>query len=240
MKDKEFIKVFFGNKEQFGLSYIQYTNDRTKDLTEHWTDIKKKNKRRKFYVLVQKYINKINAAPEKYNNVLPINLSRISKYPKLYTVYEIKFKDQNEACLFPASVAACAFKEKLPPEGFQLFLDKTENLTNIDMLSISLTNFCETFDLNLDINYSHLNMFFKNQALSRSVNPLDMIQEERHLIERLRASFSYDQTEYEISFLNDFYGYFSDYLQNSLMPDDFAYFVSRFDQFRELYAKYSW
>lgn len=219
---------------------IQYTNDRNKRFNRTLDRYKEKRiSEEKFYVLVQKYINKINAAPEKYNNVLPINLSEYPNIQNYILFMKLSSKIKMKRVYSQLQSLLALLKEKLPPEGFQLFLDKTENLTNIDMLSISLTNFCETFDLNLDINYSHLNMFFKNQALSRSVNPLDMIQEERHLIERLRASFSYDQTEYEISFLNDFYGYFSDYLQNSLMPDDFAYFVSRFDQFRELYAKYS-
>lgn len=218
----------------------QYTNDRNKRFNRILDRYKEgKISEEKFYALLQKYISKINAEPGKYNNVLPIKLSEYPNIQNYVQFMKLSSKINMKQVYSQLQSLLALLKEKLPKEGFQLFLDKTENLTNIDMLSISLTNFCEAFDLNLDVNYKQLNMFFKNQAVSRSVNPLDMIQEERHLIERLRASFSYDQTEYEIAFLNDFYGYFSDYLQNKLMADDFIYFTARFGQFRELYAKYA-
>ncbi|MDR1195894.1 MAG: hypothetical protein LBL00_05395, partial [Endomicrobium sp.] len=193
----------------------------------------------KFYAILCKYANKINADPQKYNNVLPI---KISNYPNiqnfLFMTKASAELDMKKVQVQMQTVLAY-LKERLPMAAFQIFLDETDNLSNIDSLSAALSNFGKTFDIDLDINYKHLNAFFKLQELSGEINPLELIAEERHLTERLRAALSYDQTEIEISFLNDFSGYFKDYLQNKLMADDFAYFDSRFDKFRELYSKYA-
>jgi hypothetical protein len=52
-------------------------------------------------------------------------------------------------------------------------------------------------------------------------------------------ALSYDNTEYEIAFINDFQEYFQNYLKYSLNSGDWEYFKQSFDKFRLLYSKYA-
>lgn len=218
----------------------KYTNIRNKRFNR--TVEKYRNneiKAEKFYAILLKYVKKINENPQTYNNVLPIKLSNYRNIQNfLFATKANSELDMKKVQLQMQSLLAY-LKSKLPPAAFQIFLDETDNFSDIDRLSAALSNFSALFDINLDINYKELNTFFNLQTVSRTINPLDLLDEERHLIERIRVSLSYDQTEIEISFLNDFAGYFREYLQNKLMANDFAYFDSRFDNFKELYSKYA-
>ena len=233
-------EVLSDMKKQIAYLSSKYANNKNKRFDRTLTKYKKDEiNPQKFYSLLYKYVTKINENPENYNNVLPI---KFSNYPNmtnymLFSEYSSKLEMKKVYSQLQALLSL--LKEKLPFAAFNMFVDETENLSNIDKLSQCLSNFCSMYDIDLDVNYKQLNAFFKLQELSRSINPLDLINEERHLIERLRAALSYDQTESEIAFLSDFYDYFSDYLQNKLMADDFAYFSSRFEKFRELYSKYN-
>ncbi|MCL1973084.1 MAG: hypothetical protein FWG57_08915 [Endomicrobia bacterium] len=218
----------------------KYTNIRNKRFNKTLEKYHSgKMKTDKFYAILNKYANKINSNPEKYNNVLPINTSNYPNIQNFMFVTKANADLNMKKVQLQLQAILSYLKAKLPPQAFQIFLDETDNFANIDRLAAALSNFSTMFDINLNAHYSDLNTFFKLQTLSRNINPLDLIAEERHLIERLRTALSYDQTENEIAFMSDFYGYFRDYMKNTLMSDDLAYLAARLDKFRTLYAKYA-
>ncbi len=52
-------------------------------------------------------------------------------------------------------------------------------------------------------------------------------------------ALSYDNTEYEITFISDFSKYFEKYLNYSLTAYDWQYYKENYDKFVNLYSKYS-
>lgn len=218
----------------------KYTNIRNKRFNKTLDKYRRQEiSTERFYVILCKYMKKINKNPQDYNNVLPVKLSDYPNMENYLLVSRLNSEIDMKKVQIQLQALLAFLKAKLPQPAFQMFLDETGNLSDIEKLAAALFNFSRLAGINLNINYGQLNAFFKLQQLSRNINPLDLIAEERHLTERLRAALSYDGTELEISFLNDFASYFSDYLQNKLLADDFAYFDSRFEDFRKLYAKYA-
>ncbi|MCL2144533.1 MAG: metallophosphoesterase [Endomicrobia bacterium] len=233
-------KILTELKKEIDYLDIKYTNKRNKRFNRLLEKYKSgKISSEKFYSIIGKYVKNIEEKPEKYNNILPINMQEYPNIQKylILTKYNMKLNVKQVYSQLQSLLGL--LKTNLPYQAYKTLLDETENLSNMDTLSVSLGNVCEIFDINLDINYKELDSFFKMQALNRSVNPIEMVNEEKTLIEKLRISLSYDQTESEISFLNDFYSVFSDYLESKLLSEDFAYFSKRFNTFRELYAKYA-
>lgn len=218
----------------------KYTNIRNKRFNKTLDKYRRQEiSTERFYVILCKYMKKINENPQDYNNVLPVKLSDYPNMENYLLVSKLNSEIDMKKVQIQLQALLAFLKAKLPQPAFQMFLDETGNLSDIERLAAALSNFSRLFNINLTINYGQLNSFFELQKLSRNINPLDLIAEERHLTERLRAALSYDRTELEISFLNDFASYFSDYLQNKLLAEDFAYFDSRFEDFRKLYAKYA-
>ncbi|MCL2144098.1 MAG: hypothetical protein FWH43_01185 [Endomicrobia bacterium] len=239
-KQEEYGEIL--SRVQANLQYwdAKYTNIRNKRFNRMLEKYHSGNiNTDKFYAILNKYVNKVNANPQKYNNALPINMSHYPNIQNFMFATKANAKLDMKKVQIQLQYVLAYLKGKLPPPAFQMFLDETDNFSNVDRLAAALSNFSTMFNIDLGINYGELNTFFKLQTLSRAINPLDIIAEERHLIERLRTALSYDQTENEIAFMNDFYGYFKDYMQNKLMADDFAYFSSHSGKFRELYAKYA-
>jgi hypothetical protein len=56
---------------------------------------------------------------------------------------------------------------------------------------------------------------------------LELLKEERILLNSLRQAFSANETEYEISFLTDFYSVFKDFMTNKLTAANYEYFSSK-------------
>ena len=50
--------------------------------------------------------------------------------------------------------------------------------------------------------------YAKNLKLSEDINPIQLLKEEELLISQIRMALSYDDTEYEITFISDFFNYF--------------------------------
>ncbi|MDR3112890.1 MAG: hypothetical protein LBU09_00760, partial [Endomicrobium sp.] len=77
-------------------------------------------------------------------------------------------------------------------------------------------------------------------ALYLKINTVDLIKEERLLVNEIRAAVSENKNELEISFLSDFFLYFSDYINASISADDYEYLQNKIEKFRNLWEKYSY
>ncbi|MCL2335738.1 MAG: hypothetical protein FWC57_06710, partial [Endomicrobia bacterium] len=194
----------------------------------------------KFYSVLYKYVKNINEAPDKYNNILPITMSDYPNIQNYTELIKIGQKLDMKRVYSQLQMLIGVLKERLPYRVYSSFLQATDNLSNADALSITLNALLDEYGLRGAINgYAQLDLFLKTQALRANINPVKMIYEEKDLIEKVRIALSYDQTENEVAFLNDFQSYFADYLNNKLLATDYEYFAARFAKFRELYSKYA-
>lgn len=128
-------------------------------------------------------------------------------------------------------------KQKLPYAAYNTLLEKTDHFSRMDELTVYLARLAREYDLALDAEYPDLNAFFAYIEKSQSINPIELLREEKRLIEEVRTGLSRDVTELEVSFLADFFSYFEDFLYNRLSSDDYAYFAGHFGQFRAIWAK---
>lgn len=191
-----------------------------------------------YYRRINKYIEQIHARPADYNNLYSL---RLENYPAI-TAYMEFLKLQKHVSYRLASRQLQALmldmKTRLSFSAYNTLLTQTDNLTDYHALYLQLQNIEKEHNLAVRRTYPALYDFLRIVDVNRMVNPLDLIKENRRLVEELRFAFSGDVVELEVSFLNDFFQTFSDYLRTNISAEDHAYFASRFNQFRMMWGKH--
>ncbi|MHB9155646.1 MAG: hypothetical protein ACYC5N_08130, partial [Endomicrobiales bacterium] len=192
-----------------------------------------------YYRLLNKYIDQINATPSEYNSLFTIrreNYRDVMGYLEL--VGEGKRLDYQRIGRQLREYIT-ALKQKLPYHAYDLLLRKTDNFAKLDELYVYLSKIAREYDLGLSAEFPDLERFFAYIEKGQNVNPILLIKEEKRLAEEIRIGLAQDISELEVSFASDFFGYFEDYLSNSLSAEDYDYFGKRFGQFREIWGKYA-
>jgi hypothetical protein len=130
-------------------------------------------------------------------------------------------------------------KSKLPYNVYTKLLSYTDNFSNTFKLAEFIKNYSKEFNIDLSTQFPELDKFFTNLKLSEDINPIQLLKEEELLISQIRMALSYDNTEYEITFISDFFNYFDKYLNYSLTAYEWQYYKENYDRFVNLYSKYS-
>lgn len=192
---------------------------------------------KKFYKLLFKTAAKINDDPQKYNSLFPINtesLTNINKYLNLSTESINNKKLSSEINSFLLFI-----KGKNSFEEYNNLVNETNNFSDINKLISRINVLSSEYKIDMPASYPELTKFLKSNALANTINPLELLKEERILLNSLRQAFSANETEYEISFLTDFYSVFKDFMTNKLTAANYEYFSSKERQFINIYSKYS-
>jgi hypothetical protein len=87
-----------------------------------------------YYNILNKYINKITAHPRDFNNLLTLN---INNYPNIKTHFElIEMQKRFHYKQVAKQAQSCmqALKSQLPYNVYSRMVEKTDNLTNLDVL----------------------------------------------------------------------------------------------------------
>ena len=170
----------------------------------------------------------------KNNNISLKNYKNLQIYLSLfgYSVNDKKAKKELVKILEQ-------IKKALPYDRYNQFLSQTFNLTDIQKLMLFVEKFCEENKINLSETYPNLNRFFYLQKQSLQCNPIELVKEERNLIDVIRASLSDNKTELEISYLSDFEQFYRGYLTAALTSSQWEYVKLGLNKFKEIYAKYS-
>lgn len=192
---------------------------------------------KEFYTKLKKLAEKINKNPNKYNNFVSINFYDFDNINKYILISSQKIN--NKKVINDLKYFIHILKEKLSYSEYNDLISDTNNLTDINKLCNYIEDFSVKNNIDLTYNYSNLQQYIKSNKLLSSINPLKLIYEERMLLNNLRQAFSNNSTEYEISFLTDFYYTFKDYLTNKITSTNYAYFKENFENFKTLYSKYS-
>jgi hypothetical protein len=192
-----------------------------------------------YFGLLNKYVDKINNAPDKYNALFTINRENypnLEAYVELLdTARQLRYKSISNQLQEFVQV----LKQRLPYSAYSMLLQKTDNFSRRDELYGYLSKIAVEYKFNLNVQFPELQKFFVYVGKNQKINPLQLIEEEKRLVEDIRIGFSRDVSELDVSFLADFYGYFQDYLLNKLAADDYAYFMERFDKFQQVWGKYA-
>ncbi len=194
----------------------------------------------KYYRLLQKYVEKINKNPKEHKGTFAIHwldypniklyleltgLSKKLDYAKISREMQFLIRD---------------LKQVLPYSSYSKLIENTNNFSNLDQLYSLLPTLSKTALTDFGSRYQDLARFFEYIKKAKSLNPVEMITEEKRLIGQIRLGLSEDIAEFNISFLTEFLNYFQDYLTNKLSAPDYIYFSKRFSDFKRIWGSYTY
>ncbi|MDR1941574.1 MAG: hypothetical protein LBQ47_04540 [Endomicrobium sp.] len=188
----------------------------------------------KFYASMFKYVKQINAAPEVYGNILPIDESEYGELKKIIAINEMAEKLKVNKVNAELSQYVSELKNKISYSQFNKMSEGTGNFKDID----ALCKYIEYYGIEGN-SKPNLRGFVAVKNLSSQINPVALFFQEQKLRETIISALSSSIQENEISFLNNFFYFFQGYLTNSLTAKDERYFMETFQRFRDIYAKYS-
>ncbi len=218
-------------------SYVNVRNKRFNTSIEDYMLGKIDSKR--FYRQLIKYVKDINENPESYNNITAIRLEDYPNISKFMTLRKVS-KDINvREVTQQLQIVINELKNRLPYNVYTQLLKETENLSDSQKVVELITLLCNKEGIDLDNKYKSLKSFLESNEINRELNAVELVYEERQLITEIRKALSYNNEEYEITFVSDFSRYFQDYLEYKLTDADWKYFETGYYQFRELYSKYA-
>jgi len=195
---------------------------------------------RKYYKILFKYIQKYKNPTNNdiYGTILPI---KIEDYPNIYTYmtlseYEKKIKFTKITVELKKLLTT--LKNNISYEQYNSIIKGTNNLKDITELVSVLSKLPEDFK---NTNFSpEIKNFINYVEISKQINPVKLVEEERILIENIRLALSNNEAEFDISYLSDFFSYFKDYLNTSITSENYKYFSSKFKRFQQLWDKYTY
>ncbi|MCL2334927.1 MAG: hypothetical protein FWC57_02565, partial [Endomicrobia bacterium] len=226
------------NKE-IGILNKLYTNSRNVRFDRTLAKYRgKKISDSKFYSILEKYVADINANPEKYNNITKITLD---DYPniKLYlSMVKESHKTNNERVSMELQSLIGTLKSSISYSRYKQIIDNTNNFQDSEKVMDFVSAFLKA-NPDAALKYKNLNKLAAINEFTKLLNPIDLISEQRRLVEKIKFALSYDNTEAEICFITDFKKYFADYLTASLTQDDWIYVKENLNLFLQIYAKYA-
>lgn len=170
----------------------------------------------------------------KNNNISLKNYENLQIYLSLFNYSVNNKKVQKELVNLLKDI-----KQSLTYREYNEFVNLTSNLTDIQKISFFAKKLCDENNISLSKVYPNLNKVFELKEKSVKCNPIELVKEERKLIDVLRTYLSETETELEITYLCDFEHFYKDYLSASLTASQWEYVKLGLDKFKELYAKYS-
>lgn len=200
---------------------------------------------KKFNRMVSKYeLGKI--PQDKYFKILTDyaaeNKINVDKYPNLEiylglsdgkTVYDNgRVKEELES-------AVGEIKNVVSYKEYSEILKVTNNLSDIKTLKTAVERLCEIENVKMNEKYPDLYAFLSLKDRAAGFNPLELVKEERNLVDAVRTCLAEDKTDLEVAYLSDFQKYFTGYLTSSLTSSQWEYFKLGINKFKEIYAKYS-
>ena len=189
-----------------------YVNNRNKKFNENIEEyLNNKINTKKFYRKLVKYVKDINNNPQKYNNITAI---RLEDYPNINNFLSMvtdsnainvkKVKTELEELIV-------LLKNRLPFGVYSQLLKETNNFTD-NQKSLELINLlCEKENIDLNKDFKEVVKLSNLNLNNNSFNPVQLVQEERQLISEIRKALSYNNEEYEITFVSDFNSFFKNF-----------------------------
>ena len=234
---EQITKIFEKDLNFLQHKYLNVKNKKFNDLINKYRN--GKIEARKYYKILFQYVNKYSEPTNGiYGTLLPI---KTNDYPNIKTYillgeYEKNIKFAKITAELKKILAA--LKTNISYEQYSNIIKNTNNLKDINELVTILNTMPQDFK---DANFSNeIKNFINYVEISKQINPVKLVEEERILVENIRLALSKDEAEFDISYLSDFFNYFKDYLNTSITANNYQYFSKNFDKFKTLWDKYTY
>jgi len=129
-------------------------------------------------------------------------------------------------------------KQKLPYKTYKMLLDSTDNFSKMDKLYSYVIIIAKQYNLNLSLDFPELNRYFKYIELSQKINPLELVKEEKKLVNEINIKFARTKAQREIVFLVNFEKYLENYLTNKITAEDYEYYLQNIKMYKQLWNQY--
>lgn len=198
---------------------------------------------KKFTTIADKYENGEISQDKFFSQLLKFaekNNINITKYKNLKTYLSLFSSDYNEKKLSKEFAELISeMKVALSYVQYKQILNLTSNLTDIKALKVVIDGYCSIKNINLEKKFPNVNKFLFAKQNYSDFNPIELVKEERALVDTLRTYLSETQTELEVAYLSDFKQFYKGYITASLTASQWEYVKLGLDRFKVLYAKYS-
>ena len=214
-EDIDNLKATYYNKQQKKIDNL------SKQYAEGGVDGKK------YFALLYKHTDKLGIDIYKYEN---INLYKSLLAQEKYLDYKRVSAELH--------VVIAKLKEILPYQAYKMIVENTANFSEIDKLYVYLIKFSKEYNINLETGFPNLARFLNYVEISQKINPLELIKEEKKLVDEINERFSVNASEREAVFIAEMAKYFKDFLASKITADDYAYFQANKEEFMNLWVKY--
>ena len=216
-------------------------------LFERYVKIKTLDKylnpdQRKLLKYYNAYLNKKIPSEKFYNKVFSeLNARKISplKYinTKLYfdVISASKFVNQKAAERQLQTVLS-NLKTTITYQDYVDLLKDSNNLSDINVIFAFLSSNVSQQDK--VTKYPDLFNLISLKELSSLINPLDLIDEERQMVEDILLSYSKYSDNKEIIFLNLFFQIYKKLLSAAISSNEYEYYKNNYSRFSVIYSKY--
>ena len=239
-KQEKYKEVMNNIDKEIGLLEKQYVNVRNKRFSRSYEQyLLGEIDTKRFYRQVMKYVKEINKNPQRYNNITSIKLE---DYPNIVKYISLTNNANNmnmQEATEQLQMLMVELKNRVPYGVYKKMLKETDNLRDSQKVVDLAFRLSEEANINLEGRYKQLKNFLEANRINKGINPIELVEEERELIERVRWALSYNDEEYEITYIMDFNKYFKEYLGYKLTEADWQYYKKGFKKFEEIYGKYA-
>lgn len=193
---------------------------------------------RKFYKQLIKYVEYINNNPKNDNDTETIMMEDYPNIQNFMTLNSTSKNIDSKKVSYQISMVLNELKNRLPYSIYARLIKETDNLSDGRKVIELISLLCEKEGISLK-QYKALRDLLDAEYTAININPVNLLQEERQLISEIRKSLSYNNEEYEVTYIADFAKYFYDYLDHNLTDTEWKYFKKNYNKFRKLYSKYA-
>lgn len=224
------------NKQQISeLLYDKYLNIKSLDTYL----LKEQRKLLKFYNL---YLNKKVSSEKFYRKILlELNKRKIStlKYinTKLYIdVLNASKKINQKLAEQQLQIVLSNLKSSITYQEYVNLLSDSKNLSDINVIFSYLS--ANTSNVDKYTKYPDLFRLINLRELSSLINPLDLVEEERGMLEDILLSYSKTSENKEIVFISLFFQIYKKLLLANISSNEYIYYKQNYSNFIRLYSKY--
>ncbi len=246
LKPTEQKQIYDKNIQNY--SFLIKNKEQINDLLfERYIKIKALDKylnpdQRKLLKYYNAYLNKKISSEKFYNKVFAeLNIRKISplRYinTKLYfdVISASKYVNQKAAERQLQTVLS-NLKNTITYQAYVDLLKDSNNLTDINVIFAFLSANISQQDKTTK--YPDLFNLISLKELSSLINPLDLIDEERQMVEDILLSYSKYSDNKEIIFLNLFFQVYKKLLSAAISSNEYEYYKKNYSRFSVIYSKY--
>lgn len=226
IKNRQNIKKLLSKKHYNIKTLNKYLDkEQIKILKLYNEYLNKKVSSERFYGKMFEYLNKRKISILKYINT------------KLYidVMYAGKNINQNAAKRQLQNVLS-TLKNNMNYQQYVELIKDSNNLTDIDVIFSYLIK--NVNDKDKVTKYPDLFKLITLRELSSLINPLDLVDEERQIVEDVLLSYSKYSVNKDVIFINLFYQIYKKLLFANISSGEYVYYNQNYDTFYNLYVKY--